>query len=147
MGKLIYFILILVFVDMMFFVFVDTSAVSVNSVVFQSLKELSATGDFNLIKNLLSTDLLINIITSLAIAIAAAGVVLKFTGGTYQVSDFVWASVASTYFIQLGYDFIHIYKILSEINPPLTRYLALFLIAPFAILFVFIAIEWIRGKD
>ena len=147
MGKLIYFILILVFVDMMFFVFVNTDAVSINSVVFKSIGELSSTGDFNLIKNLLSTQLLINILLSLAVAIAAAGVILKFTGGSYNATDFVWASVASTYFIQLGYDFVHIYKVLAEIQPPLTSYLALFLIAPFAIIFVFIAIEWIRGKD
>jgi len=42
---------------------------------------------------------------------------------------------------------MHIYKVLAGIHPPLTSYIALFLMTPFIILFVFIAIEWIRGKD
>ena len=147
MGKLIYYIVFLLFADLMFFIFINPTDYSLLSVIWTATSILLLGGSWSALTAVLSNTLFVITLSLSVIAAAGVGIVLRVTGGTYNVETFIWASIGTTFMINLGADFIVIFKILSEVKPPLTTILALIMLAPMIIVFIFGILEWIRGKD
>ena len=141
MGKLVQLIGLLVFIDMIFFLFSseDLASISLTSIIFLSIKY----GSFEFIK-----DNLFKIFTSSGTSLLAAGGVYALSWlATGKRETATWVAIALTFLLNLTADFIVIYNYLAGIHRPLTYYLATILMVPIAIIYIFIALEWVRGKD
>ena len=154
MGKLTYLILMLVMIDLMFFVFIDTPAASLNSAVFKSITVVAEGGGWENVKSLFTFNWITIILSLATLAVAAAGITLKFLGISSNTETYIWATVAGLFVYGMGADYLHIFKVLAGIagptaatSGPLRFYVALFLMLPIIILFIWTIIEWIRGKD
>lgn len=140
MGKLIQLIGMLVFIDMMVYLFgTNLASFSLTSMIFLAIKY----GSFEFLKNKFS--IIFGIISSnLAVGI---GVYLATWFGSGNRDTSTWNAVASSLLLNLSADFIVIYRTLSQVYPPLTYYLATIMFVPVIIIYFFILIEWVRGKD
>lgn len=174
MGKLVYFVGILIFIEMMFFIFINAPAMSLNSVVIQSVSDLSgggigsnSTGSWSNFKNSMfcnvdetsvndmasspstscnSTTIWGALMIGLGVAVAI-GASLILTSTSASFTDIAWAIVGIFFFIQMGADFIGIYNYLAYIHPPITKLISMVIFVPIAAIFGFIVVEWIRAKD
>lgn len=172
MGKLIYFVGILIFIDLMFMLFINMPETSLNSVIFNSVVGLGAgelganeTASYSYIQDNLigqpdsisdavnspstaaSSSTLIGALLLGLGSVLVAGIVLKFTGARVSALEIAWSCVGVFFFVQLGADFVGVYNFLSQINPPLSKLMAIVLMVPIILIYSFICIEWIRAKD
>ena len=141
MGKFIQLIILLIFIDMMFFLFSgdDLMSISFTSMIFLAIKN----GSIDFIR-----DNLFNIfIVASSNLVVGAGVYATawFTTGSRETAT--WITIATAFLLNLIADFVIIYNYLAGIHPPLTYYLATITMLPIAIIYVFIVLEWVRGKD
>lgn len=147
MAKLWQYFTFIVIIDMMFYLFVNTTAVSLTGVIFRAIVAIASGGGWDAIGLILTNDLLIRILAGAALALVATGIYVKLSGTTFDIQTFLWTGVVSAFFLSLGADFINIFRVLSSIKPPITTILAMIMMVPIIISFTFILIEWIRGKD
>jgi len=68
-------------------------------------------------------------------------------GGTVDVGTLVWMAVGTFFLLGIGMDFITIFSYLQGTFPPFSRILALLIFIPLSIIYSFVLLEWIRGKD
>jgi len=134
MGKTMYFISIIIFIDLLFVVFLGGST-SLQSIIFNWITEPK---DFD--TNFVSLALR-SLFTTLAIGATAAIVVSTISGA--KTDTVLFAGFAAGTLYNVGKDFYGLYDIISLESTTL----ATILILPFIIMFAFITIEWLRGKD
>jgi len=130
----------LIFLDMMVYLFSsDLSTFSLTSVIFYTIKE----GNFDFIKNNLFNIFEI-IVSNLVIS---SGVYFFSWSATGSRETATWNTLATVLLLNLSADFIVIYRYLMNVYPPLTYYLATLIMMPIILIYVFIILEWVRGKD
>lgn len=147
MGKFLYYVVILTFMNLMFFIFLQPADMSLLGIIWSIIFGIAGGGGWSELTASLSSGLF-NLTTALAAVASIAGIALAtVTRGAINLETFIWTSIAVTFLINLGVDFIIIFRMLAIVKPPLTIILALIFTAPYAVLFVFTILEWIRGKD
>lgn len=177
MGKLLFFITMLVFIDVMFLLFINPVSTSLQSALFNIVVnsagniETNETGSGVLVQNnffcnkdsltissLLSnasgicgTGTLMNaLIRGLFIAAAVAagtGAISFLARGSINITDLAWVVVGVFFFFNIGLDWFAIYNYISLIHPPFTKILGILFLVPLGVIYFFIAVEWMRGKD
>lgn len=134
MGKLVNYITILIFIDLLFLVTGQLSLSSPTSVILNGIQDPSI---------LLTT----NLWTLLFVGVASLGALVAtatvIAGIATRNSDIViFFAMASTLALIVP-DFILIYNHLASINKPL----AILIMSPVVTLFALTVVEWARGKD
>ena len=133
MGKAIKLISIILFVDILFITFWSGST-SLESII---VSWITSPASFN-------TNLVIVALKSLFTTIAAgalAAVVVALSGA--KTDTVLFAGFASAVLVNIGKDYLFMYQQVATIN----SILALIAIFPFVVMFSFIVIEWLRGRD
>jgi hypothetical protein len=147
MGKFIYFIAMIIFLDLMFFIFINPESYSLTSVIWTSISALSSGQGWGSIVAILLDNIVSRLLIIAGVAILA-GVLLRFVGGSSTNTEtYIWTIIASEFLISIGADFVVVFRMLANVKPPLTTIFALILFLPIIIIFVFLLLEWIRGKD
>ena len=147
MGKFLYYIVMLVFLDLMFSIFINPADVSLLSAIWTAISILLLGGSWSQLTAILSNGLFIA--TTIASAsIVITGIILsRVAGSGVNVETFIWTSIAITFMINLGADFIVVFRILESVHRPLSTILALIIMSPILIIFIFTVLEWVRNKD
>ncbi len=147
MGKFLYYIVLLVFTDLLFSIFINPVDVSLLGAIWTAISILIFGGSWSQLSTVLTSGLFIAT-TIASTAIVATGVVLsRVAGSGVNVETFIWTSIATAFMINLGADFIVIFRILESIHRPLSTILALIIMAPVITVFFFTVLEWVRNKD
>jgi len=134
MGKLINFITILIFIDLLFLVTGQLTLDSPTSVILNGLQDPSI---------LLTTNLWTLVFVGVASLSALAVTSVVIAGIATRNSDIVIFFAMAGTFALLVPDFILIYNHLASINQPL----AILIMSPIVTLFALVVLEWARGKD
>ncbi len=129
-----YFISTILFVDLIFITFWGSST-SLQSIIFNWITNPKAF-DTNFV-----TLALTSLFTTLAIGATAAVVVSTISGA--KTDTVLFAGFAAGTLFNVGKDFYAMYDVISITSTTLAN----LLILPFIIMFAFITIEWLRGKD
>ncbi len=131
MGKMLTFIVILIFIDLMFLMTGQLEIDSPGSVIINAVNnpESLATSNFWIV-----------LITGIAGLVVTAVVVIGLV--TRNSDMLLFAGMAGTLALLIG-DYIAIFLYLKNINPVL----ATIVMAPLMIIYVFVVVEWLRGKD
>ena len=131
MGKMITFLSILIFVDILF--------IATGQLAIESTGSLIASAILNP-ESLKDSNFWLSFITGLS-ALAVATVVV--VGLITKPSDItIFIGMGLTLSVLIG-DYISIFSYLRDANP----LLATILFAPIMIIFGFVVLEWVRGKD
>lgn len=133
MGKTMYMISLIIFVDLLFITFWGATT-SLQSIVWSWLLDPA-----NFEGNLITIGLQALFSTIAAGAIAA--VVVALSGA--KTDTVLFAVFAAGTLYNVGKDFVFMFQEVSKIN----EVLAVVMMAPFIIMFGFMVIEWLRGKD
>lgn len=131
MGRLISFVTILIFIDLLFLVTGQLTLDSPTSVILNGLQDPSI---------LLTT----NWWTVLVVGLSALAVTSAVIAGiaTRNSDIVIFFAMAGTLVLMVG-DYLVIYNHLASINKPL----AILIMSPVITLFTLVVIEWARGKD
>ena len=136
MGKMINLIIILVFIDLLFIVTGQLSIAETNpsSLILQAILDP---------QTILSTQFF-------ALFFSVAGLATILTTGAVLVGiinkagiDIIGFASATVLLTGLAGDYITIWNLLRAQNPVL----ATLIFAPIILMFIFILVEWVRGKD
>lgn len=133
MGKMINMISIIVFVDLLFIIFWGGST-SLNSIIVSWVTNPT---DFD-------GNLVVVALEALGITIAAgalAAVVVALSGA--KTDTVLFAAFAFAILINLGKDYLFMFQQVQVIN----GFLAQIFIWPFVIMFAFVVVEWLKGRD
>ncbi len=140
MGKLITFILALIFIDLLF-IFTGQVTDSISSNIFEALLDL---GNFN------ATDFFKEMIgdakdffksgTGIMAFFVGAGVTI---GALFSKNDTLLFIPIALSFGVLAFDFVVIYSKLAEHS----LVFATLIMAPVVIVFTIVIVDWVRGKD
>ena len=148
MGKWLYFMLVLVMIELMFFTLVDTVAVSLTSFIFLAIKAISTGGSWDSIIGLFTLPLIKSFVALAAISGAMAGTFITPLSSGFKFPEIIWGTIAINFLLSIGADMVYIYsKLNSAVPGRIGSLIALFIMAPMIILFSLIVIEWVRGKD
>ncbi len=121
----------IIFVDILFLTFWGTTT-SLQSIIWTW-----AADPLNFDGNLITLA-----IQSLFSTIAVVGAVIIALRGS-QTDTVIFAGFASAVIFNIGKDYLFMYQEVAKIN----TILATILMVPFLIMFAFIVVEWLRGKD
>jgi hypothetical protein len=132
MGKLVSFVILLVFIDMMFLFTGQIGLNAPSSIIFESIIDPANVNAEEFFKALLG-------VAGIA-ALAVAGVASGFIG---IPASFVAFAVVATALSVLLLDFVSIFGILKSHN----LILATAIMAPIMIVFMLTIVEWLRGND
>ncbi len=145
MGKMITFLIMLVFIDLFFLATAQICTVdtcTITSIVFSSLLDLT---------NFEVSTFFVNLMGDVfSFATSKTGAAALLLGGTVALGTFVFASAEQRLYIPisltlslLAVDFTIIFSYLVGLNSTL----ALFVMAPIFLIYVLTILDWIRGKD
>ncbi len=145
MGKLLFFIAVIIFIDLLFLTTGQLCAsgdCSLSSIIFATILNPSNLTGTQLFRELIGSTL--DLFSSLTgfLALAATGGVL--VGAFLATKEFriLLIPMALTMALVAG-DLVFIFVRLNEIN----SVLAAFTMIPLSIMYVFVVVEWWRGKD
>ena len=133
MGKLVTYLSILIFVDLLFIVTGQIGAISSTSIILNTILDLG-----NLFGSPFYILLFVTAIGGIAVTSGVTTGILNKAG--IDLLAFVVTAVALA---ALGGDFLSIFTYLFALN----EILAMFIMAPLIILFLMSVFEWLRGKD
>lgn len=133
MGKLMTYVTILIFIDILFLVTAQFVIASPSSVIINSINDLSTLTSSNFWQILIST----TGISTLAItAVVIAGLITR-------ASDIlIFVPMAVGLALLIG-DYIAIFSYIASIN----KVFALLTFVPIVVMFSLVIVEWLRGKD
>lgn len=129
-----YLISIIIFVDILFITFWAGASTSLQSIIVSWITDPAS---FNANFITLALKSLFATIT----AGALTAVVVALSGA--KTDTVLFSAFASGTLYNIGKDYLVMYQEVANIN----TILALVLIVPFMIMFAFIVVEWLRGKD
>lgn len=133
MGKMIKMITIVIFVDMLFLTFWGGST-SLESIIWNWLVD-----PVNFNTNLVT--LALKSLFSTIAAGALTAVVVALSGA--KTDTVLFAAFASAVILNIGKDYLFMFQEIAAVN----TIIATILIVPLLIIFSFVTIEWLRGKD
>ncbi len=131
MGKLISFVIMLIFIDLLFLATGQLTLDSPTSAIINSIQDPTI---------LLDTNWWTILITGLSGLALTTAVVAGFVTRSSDIAIFF--VMAGTLALLAG-DFLFIYNHLASINTPL----AILIMSPIIVIFTLVIVEWARGKD
>lgn len=149
MGKLINYLVILIFIDMFFIATGQTcnqNACSLNSILFNAIINLTTLNASQFFSQLIgdATNFAGSLFSS------STGILSLFVASAVTIGSFLFSSSDTRLFLPLAAtfalisnDFIFISSRLVQISPVL----ALFIMAPLVLIYLVTVVEWLRGKD
>lgn len=141
MGKMMNFLTILIFIDIIFLITGQVTQ-TVNSSLFSAILDPSTVSVSTFAKELFGnvTDLFTSGTGLLSLFLGATGVI---TGIYFSPTDTkLFIPIGATLGLLAG-DFVGIYSYLAGLN----KLLGVMIISPIVILYYFTVVEWVRGKD
>lgn len=145
MGKLITFLSILIFADLIFLATGQICAeetCTITSILFNALLDIGNLTFSDFFTQLVGSALLLfNSTTGFLALVAAGGVIIGTFIATREITV-LFIPVAFALAV-LASDFVIITAYLISLNP----LVAFFIMAPLSIIYVFVVVEWLRGKD
>ena len=131
MGKLISFIIMLVVIDLLFLITGQLTLDSPSSLIINVIQDPST---------IVQTNFWTILITSIGLLAVTTAVIAGIVTRSSDVVIFITMGTALA--LMIG-DFAVIYNHLASINRPF----ATIIMSPILLIFTFIIIEWVRGKD
>jgi hypothetical protein len=145
MGKLIYFITALIFIDLLFITtgqLCATGTCSLSSIIFNALLNLSNFDATTFFSELIGdASALIGSGTGIAALIATGGVIIGAFFATREIT-ILFIPITLTFALLAG-DLILIFSYLASFN----FVLATFIVGPLVLVYILTVVEWLRGKD
>lgn len=146
MGKLIYYISLLVFIDLLFIVtgqILSTGTPSISSIILNAILDLPNLTFSGFFRQLIGD--IFNLANSTTGIMGLLGGIAGVTIGTLitKSDSLLWLSVIGASVGLLVSDFVFIFSYLASLN----SILATMIMAPIIVVFVLILIDWSRGKD
>ncbi len=145
MGKLLFFIAIIIFVDLLFLTtgqLCATGECSLSSIIFASILQPA-----NILNGQLFNELIGSVISKFSsltgfLSLAATGGVL--IGAFLATKEFriLLIPLALTMALIAG-DLVFIFAMLNSINPVFGAFVSV----PLGVMYIFVVVEWWRGKD
>ncbi len=145
MGKLITYLIALIFIDLLFIItgqVCGVDACSLGSIIFNALLNLGALNFTQFFTELIGDFLnLATSTTGILSLLATGGVIIGAFLATREIT-ILFIPLALTLAVIAG-DFIFIYTELFKFSP----ILATLIMSPIIIIYAFVIVEWLRGKD
>jgi len=135
MGKLIWFVSIIIFVDLLFITFWSGASGSLQSIIATWITD-PTNFDGNLV-----TLAFQSLFSTIAIGATAAIVVSTISGA--KTDTVLFAGFAAVVIFNIGKDLLAMFTIIKDINP----LIAIVVMVPLIIMFGFVTVEWLKSRD